>query len=134
MTDRPETSVEEAHITELKKIHELTRTSEAFWIREAGDQNKRAEAAEQRIAELQRRVGELVGCLTMGAQINTPDFLDWIAARLVNVHGEREEVDYVLSLKERAKAMRAALPECSCAPLPEPHDDNCPVHGETSDE
>lgn len=54
-------------------------------------------------------IRELVACLTMGAELCTPDFLEWIADRLVFMHGENRNVDYVLSLRERAKAMRAAL-------------------------
>ena len=45
----------------------------------------------------------------MGAQLNTPDFLEWIADRLVHVHGENPNVDYVLTLRDRAKAGRAAI-------------------------
>ena len=52
---------------------------------------------------------DLLNCQTMGAELNTPDFLDWIADRLVKVHGENPNVDYVLSLRERAKAGRAAI-------------------------
>lgn len=42
--------------------------------------------------------------------MNTPDFLNWVADRLVSVHGESPNVDFVLSLRERAEAMRVALP------------------------
>lgn len=52
---------------------------------------------------------ELLEALTMGAQINTPDFLDWIADRLVHVYGESPHIDFVISLRERAKAARAAI-------------------------
>lgn len=52
---------------------------------------------------------ELLEAQTMGASFNTPDFLDWIADRLVNVHGESPNVDYVLSLRDRAKLGRAAI-------------------------
>ena len=38
-----------------------------------------------------------------------PDFLEWIADRLVNVYGESDNVDFVLSLRLRAKQHRAAL-------------------------
>ena len=51
----------------------------------------------------------LLAALTMGAELNTPDFLDWIAARLVNVHSENPNVDYVRSLHVRAAAARAAI-------------------------
>lgn len=52
---------------------------------------------------------DLLEAQTMGVQLNTPDFLDWIAARLVAVHNESPFVDYVVSLRERAKAGRAAI-------------------------
>lgn len=60
-------------------------------------------------AQLIAAAPELLEALTMGTQVNTPDFLDWIAARLVNVYGENPNVDFVLSLKERAEASRAAI-------------------------
>ncbi len=59
---------------------------------------------------------DLLAAQTMGAEINTPDFLDWIAERLIHVHGESPHVDYVLSLRERAKAGRAALAKATGAP------------------
>ena len=52
---------------------------------------------------------ELLEAWTMGQTLNTPDFLDWLSDRLVNVYGESENVDFVLSLRERAKAGRAAI-------------------------
>ena len=52
---------------------------------------------------------DLLAAQTMGAQLNTPDFLDWIADRLVHIHGESENVDFVLSLRQRASAGRAAI-------------------------
>lgn len=48
-------------------------------------------------------------CITQGAQLETPDMLDWIADRLVKVHGEDPNVDYVMTLRVRANNMRAAL-------------------------
>lgn len=38
-----------------------------------------------------------------------PDFLDWIADRLVNVYGESPNIDFVLSLRKRAEMSRAAI-------------------------
>jgi hypothetical protein len=58
---------------------------------------------------------DLLRCQTMGAEANTPDFLDWIAARLVKHHGENPHVDFVLSLKERAAAGRAAIAKATGA-------------------
>lgn len=52
---------------------------------------------------------DLLECLTDGAQLSTPDFLDWIADRLVNVHGENTNVDYVFTLRDRANKMRKAI-------------------------
>lgn len=52
---------------------------------------------------------ELLSAQTMGSQVNTPDFLDWIADRLVYVYKESPHIDFVLSLRERAKAGRAAI-------------------------
>lgn len=51
----------------------------------------------------------LLAAQTMGAQVNTPDFLDWVAARLVDFHGDHPNADFILSLKERARAGRAAI-------------------------
>ena len=44
-----------------------------------------------------------------GPTMAMPDFLEWIAARLVNVYGESENVDFVISLRERAAACRTVL-------------------------
>ena len=38
-----------------------------------------------------------------------PDFLDWVADRLVNVYGESENVDFVICLRRRAAKARAAI-------------------------
>jgi hypothetical protein len=38
-----------------------------------------------------------------------PDFLDWIADRLVEVHGESPDVDFVIALRRRAAKARAAI-------------------------
>lgn len=51
----------------------------------------------------------LLAAQTMGASHSTPDFLDWVADRLVHFYGESPNVDFVLSLRERAAAGRAAL-------------------------
>lgn len=60
-------------------------------------------------ARLLAAAPDLLACQTMGAQLNTPDFLDWIADRLEHIHGEDPNVDYILSLRARADAGRAAI-------------------------
>lgn len=45
---------------------------------------------------------------TRGAQVNLPDFMDWIAARLIRF-GDSPNVDFVLTLRERANLLRAAI-------------------------
>ena len=45
----------------------------------------------------------------MGQSLNTPDFLEWCADRFVKVYGERENADYIHSLRERARAGREAV-------------------------
>lgn len=52
---------------------------------------------------------ELLEAQVMGQGINTPDFLDWLADRLVHVYGERPQIGFVLSLRERAASGRAAI-------------------------
>lgn len=75
-----------------------------------------AEAEVAANARLIAAAPDLLAAQTMGVEINTPDFLDWIAARLVKVHGENPHVDYVLSLRERAKAGRAAIAKTTGEP------------------
>lgn len=52
---------------------------------------------------------DLLRSQTMGQSLNTPDFLDWIAGRLVNEYGVSSNMDFVCSLRERASAGRAAI-------------------------
>jgi hypothetical protein len=53
---------------------------------------------------------DLLACQIMGMEkLTTPDFLDWIADRMVGIYGESPNADYVHSLRERAKAGRAAI-------------------------
>jgi hypothetical protein len=44
-----------------------------------------------------------------GEQLDLPSFLDWVADRLVHVHGDSPNVDFVLALKERSKRIRLAM-------------------------
>ena len=52
---------------------------------------------------------DLLTVLTNGAQLNMPDFLEWIAVRLVNVHGDDPNIDFVQTLRHRAKLCREAI-------------------------
>lgn len=54
-------------------------------------------------------LGEALGSLKHGAQVNLPDFLDWLADRLVIVYGESPNVDFVHTCRDRAKLARAVL-------------------------
>jgi hypothetical protein len=38
-----------------------------------------------------------------------PDFLDWIADRLVKVKGDEEQIDFIQHLRSQAKDLRSAL-------------------------
>lgn len=52
---------------------------------------------------------DLLAAWTMGSQADTPTMLDWVADRLVHVYGESPNIDFVLTLRERAAAGRAAV-------------------------
>jgi hypothetical protein len=52
---------------------------------------------------------DLLEVQLMGSSMNTPDFLDWIAERLVQHYHENPNVDFVLSLRARAASGRAAI-------------------------
>jgi hypothetical protein len=62
--------------------------------------------------EPQRRLNafpKLLAALEPDATPSGPDFLDWIADRLVNVYGEPENVDFVLALRRKAASARDAI-------------------------
>lgn len=67
------------------------------------------EVAAEANARLIAAAPDLLNALTTGAQLNMPDFLEWIAARLVKVHGDDPNVDYVQTLRHRAKLCREAI-------------------------
>jgi hypothetical protein len=52
---------------------------------------------------------DLLRSVTVGAEVNLPDFLEWLADRMVNVYGESPNVDFVLTCRDRAKGVRAAI-------------------------
>lgn len=60
-------------------------------------------------ANLAAAAPELLEAQTMGEQLNTPEFLDWLADRLIHVYHESPNIDFVLSLRARAEAGRKAL-------------------------
>ena len=60
------------------------------------------EAAEAKAARLKEAI-------TYGAQLDLPAMLEWTADRLVHVHGDSPNVDFVWTLRDRAKRLRAAL-------------------------
>lgn len=57
----------------------------------------------ERLRGLHRAVND---CITP-----LPDFLIWIADRLVHVHGENANIDFVHSLRDRSKLIGEALTE-----------------------
>jgi predicted RNA-binding Zn ribbon-like protein len=57
------------------------------------------------------RLGQYDDAMDMGASLRTAPFLTWIADRLVQVHGESENVDFVQSLRERTEALKQAREE-----------------------
>lgn len=52
---------------------------------------------------------ELLEALQHGQTLNLPDMLDWVADRLVYVHGENQNLDFISSLRNRARMCRAAI-------------------------
>jgi hypothetical protein len=62
-----------------------------------------------RAMRLMKAAPKLLAAQTMGQSRNTPDFLDWLADRLVRQYDESPNVDFVLSLRARAAAGRAAI-------------------------
>jgi hypothetical protein len=52
---------------------------------------------------------EFYAAAVYGPSLNLPEFLDWLADRLTNTYGESPEVDFVISLRERARLLRAAI-------------------------
>lgn len=44
-----------------------------------------------------------------GSEVDLPEFLEWIANRLVNVHKENPNVDYIHSCRNWASKIRKAM-------------------------
>lgn len=66
--------------------------------------NEAADALEAR----DKTIAELVAAIDEGVQVSTPELMDWVADRLVLVYHESQNVDYVQSLRSRAKKLRLA--------------------------
>lgn len=69
---------------------------------------KEIEALSSKNEEQALVIRELVAAIEEGAQVNTPDLMEWVAERLIFVHDESPHVDYVLSLRRRAEKLRKA--------------------------
>jgi len=54
-------------------------------------------------------LGECAEALEPDAAPPGPDFLDWIADRLVHVYHESEHIDFVWAIRRKAKKSRDAL-------------------------
>lgn len=52
---------------------------------------------------------EINAACEMGAQVQLPELLTWIADRFEHVYGENPSVDFVLTIRERAKRLREAM-------------------------
>jgi hypothetical protein len=52
--------------------------------------------------DYERLKDKVNNCLGMGAELTLAGLLNWTADRLVNVHGENPNVDYIIALRERA--------------------------------
>ena len=74
-----------------------------------GEGNSPQGIGDEANARLIAAAPDLLDAQMMGTGLDTPDFLNWVADRLVHVYGESENVDFVISLRARASAGRAAI-------------------------
>lgn len=51
----------------------------------------------------------------VGAQVNLPDLMEWVAARLIRF-GDSPNVDFVHTLRDRAKLLRSAIAKAEGRP------------------
>lgn len=91
-------------------VMEMTPRQRAeLWAAHEAARAAIAQAEKDRDADrLAAAAPDLLACQTMGA-MSTPDFLDWVVNRIVNVYGENPDVDFLHSLRNRARAGRAAI-------------------------
>lgn len=61
------------------------------------------------IEELREKNADLLAAHEPDNDPSGPDFLEWIADRLVHIHGESPNVDFVLALRRKAARARAAI-------------------------
>lgn len=94
----------------------IVRGGERYFPIHAKKRGMIALAKRESDAYLYAAAPDLLMCQTMGSDLNTPNFLDWIADRLINVYGENPNVDFVLSLRSRAKAARLAIEKATQSP------------------
>lgn len=80
-------------------------------------ERQRAEAAGRERDELAAYNTALRKVLEMGTQLNLSKFLNWIAERLIKVYRENPNIDYIISLRERAMAAEEALSTTPAASL-----------------
>lgn len=73
------------------------------------DDTEKVEAECRANAHLISAAPEMLAVLTYGPSLALPEFLEWVANRLVNVHREPDGIDFVASLRERARIARAAI-------------------------
>lgn len=59
---------------------------------------------------------DMLAALEDESHVSTAWMLDWVADRMVKVYGESENVDFVLSIRKRAKLCRAALQKAKGTP------------------
>lgn len=57
----------------------------------------------------QKTIDDLISVLEEGEQVNTPGLMEWVADRLVHVHDENPNVDYILTLRSRADKIRKVM-------------------------
>lgn len=60
-------------------------------------------------ARLIKAAPELLEACEPDADPPGPDFLEWLACRLVSVYGESENVSHVHALRRKAEKMRSAI-------------------------
>lgn len=100
--------LEGARQAQCDDYNRLRREKEVMAAELAQERSSRA-AWNKKVGHVLREKEALVEAINRGAQVGLPDFLDWLADRLVNVYSESPNIDFVHSCRDRAKWLRAAL-------------------------